>query len=218
MSNLVNVIQEVIRRTIPSTIESGTIQTISGGIAQVYISGSKQTVPAFFSSEAHPQQGDDCVLVKANRAAPWVILTSYAQRSRGHSNYDRDIPAHQLGATYYANVETIAGGGTTSSTTTYGEKLRIKIRTRGGAIVGAYNGYATGSNSTARILYARLSLDGDEIAQIQQQMPTAGGFHANMTLFGTAHPVKPGYHTLTLGTYASVASVSLSGILHALEI
>lgn len=218
MSNLISVIEEVLRRRVPQTIESGTVLSVSGNIAKVYISGSKQPVPAFYNEGSPPEQGDDCVLIKANRAAPWVIISSYSQRNRGHSVNKQVPPAELIGAVRTTNSKSISGGGTTSSTSLYGEKLRIVIRTRGGSLFVGFSGYGTGSNNTARRLQVRILVDGSQATEFIHQMPTTGSFQAGVTLFGIVNRLPPGNHIVTLESYATAASVTLSGVLHAAEL
>lgn len=216
--SLIPVIEEVIRRRFPQTIESGIVQSLSGNVANVYISGSKQSVPAFFNEQSPPEQGDSCVLIKSNRAAPWVIITSYTQYNRGHSVNKITTPVDLVGATRSTNTKTAAGGGTTASTSLYGETLRITIRTRGGALLVAYSGYGTGSNSTARRFQARIQIDGSTKSEFIHQWPTTGSFQAGVFLLGMLEKPSPGNHVVTLETYATVANVTLSGILHAVEL
>lgn len=216
--NIIPVIEEVMRRRFPQTIESGTVLSISGNVAKVYISGSKQPVPAFYSENAPPEQGDDCVLIKANRAAPWVIITSYSQRNRGHSVNKQIAPAELVGATRTTNAKSVSGGGTTTSTSLYEEKLRIVIRTRGGSLLVAFSGTGTGSSSTARRLQVRIMVDGSQAAEFIHQMPTTGSFQAGVTLFGIVSRLPLGNHIVTLESYATAASVTLSGVLHAAEL
>lgn len=149
-------------KDVPQIIE-GRVEYAKDGVAQVYLTGASNVQPAVYDKRSNPSisKGDRCLMVRTNRTAKWVVITSYGSINEGNvvsggtgqvdelappANFDtQKIGKFALWTWYAPPQKPVAFEVQTSVTATEGDAI-TQIVTRG-----SYFLYETESAISARV-------------------------------------------------------------------
>lgn len=207
MSDFFDALDRYTKSNSKSEVTQGVIANITGNTAMVKLTGSQQLVEAWYSKGASINVGEQCVLVRTNRTARWIVMGGFGTNNAGSAGSSENA----------ASVLSNAGaGGSLSGTypfgnvTTYATFYTLNINSNKvkSNIAAFFTGYVSFQSVTNVLALVRMLCNGTVVASDTRVTGTAAAGHVAMavSLAGAVTQAPSGLYTFEVQAQSTISN------------